>query len=199
MAHAMTSSDIELVVLAKAAQDDRAFAELVRRYQAQLRAFLLRLSGDASLVDDIAQMAFMKANSALATFETGRSFRSWLFAIGYREFLQLKRKERATKRLHDALTADGAPTTDERTATGLSLDLQSALATLEEAERAALLLCDAVGFTHAEASASLGVPLGSVKTYIARGREKMRAALTVSDEDAPPTPNPTSANGACYV
>ena len=94
----MELNDIELVVMAKTARDDKAFAVLVKRHQAKLRAFLRRLCGEAALADDIAQETFIKAYSSLSTFRGGASFRSWLFAIAYREFLQDKRKAKAAMR-----------------------------------------------------------------------------------------------------
>lgn len=170
-------NDIDLVMLAKAAQSD-AFAELVRRHQAGLRTFLRRLAPNAAEADDIAQEAFLKAHARLSGFQGGASFRSWLYAIAYREFLQAKRKDGAQGRLKSALIENGAGDSDsETTAPDLSLDLQRALATLEENERAAILLCDAAGLSHSEAATALGAPLGTVKSHIARAREKMRAVL----------------------
>lgn len=174
----MTLSDIDLVMLAKAAHDDAAFSELVRRHQSGLRAFLRKFTSDAAYADDLAQEALLKAYRGIAGFRGGASFRSWLFAIAWREFLQGKRRNDANLRLANALAADiehgdvGAPCDD-----GLSIDLERALARLDETERAALLLCDAAGMSHAEAATALAAPLGSVKTYVARARSKMRAAL----------------------
>ena len=197
----MEPNDIELVVMAKAAQDDAAFAKLVRRHQARLRAFLHRLCGDGSKADDIAQDTFIKAHGALSTFAGGGSFKSWLYAIAYREFLQMKRKEKASLRLEDALQNEmqNAAANVGSPEASMSIDLQRALLTLEPMERAAILLCDAAGLTHTEASTAIDAPLGSVKTYIARAREKMRAALSAS---IAPTPNPTTDpdfNGARYA
>ena len=178
----MELNDIELVMMAKAAQDDAAFAKLVRRHQSRLRAFLHRLCGDGSQADDIAQDAFIKAHRALDTFKGGGSFRSWLYSIAYREFLMLKRKEKATLRLENALKADAVHNLSSAHGpdASMSLDLQRALATLEPMERASILLCDAAGLTNAEAATAIDAPLGSIKTYIARAREKMRAALSFS-------------------
>ena len=81
----MELSDIDLVTLAKAARDSAAFEALVRRHQAPLRAFLIRLTGEPALADDLAQEAFLKAHRALDAFRGGSSFRSWLFAIAMRE------------------------------------------------------------------------------------------------------------------
>lgn len=174
----MESTDVELATLAKAAQDERAFAMLVRRHQARLRAFLIRLCGDPHLADDIAQESFMKAHAGLSGFRSGGSFRSWLFAIAYREFLQDARKTKAAAKLEDALKEDATRAQTETLEAGLSLDLQRALAGLDEMERAAMLLCDAAGFSHTEAASALSAPLGSIKTYVARARNKMRAALS---------------------
>lgn len=180
----MTISDIDLVMLAKVGQDDTAFAELVRRHQAGLRAFLRKFAADDAYADDLAQETLIKAYRGVAGFQGGASFRSWLYAIAWREFLQGKRRKKADGRLAEALAADDRDGSRAgEAASGLSLDLQRALARLEETERAALLLCDAAGMSHAEAATALGAPLGSVKTYVARARGKMRAMLNF---EAPP-------------
>ncbi len=183
----MGPNDIELVTLAKVAQDSAAFTELVRRHQARLRAFLRRLCGSDHLADDIAQETFIKAHEGLAAFRGGASFRSWLYAIAYREFLQDRRREKAAARLKDALQSDAANIQASSGAIedGLSMDLRRALLELEESERAALLLCDAAGLSHSEAARVLNTPLGSIKTYIARGRNKMRETLSGVSEKRP--------------
>ncbi|HRX40031.1 MAG TPA: RNA polymerase sigma factor [Parvularculaceae bacterium] len=173
----MALSDIELVTLAKATQSEAAFAELVRRHQAGLRAFLRKFTRDGAQADDLAQDTLLKAYRAIQGFEGGASFRSWLYAIAWREFLQGKRKSAANDRLAREAAPDADDEIDHSSVSELSIDLQRALASLEENERAAILLCDAAGMSHAEAASALGAPLGSVKTYVARARERLRAAL----------------------
>lgn len=170
----MSLSDIDLVTLAKAARDSAAFKTLVRRHQAPLRAFLIRMTGEPARADDIAQEAIIKAWRGLDGFRGGSSFRSWLFAIALREAAIARRKEAAMARA-DALAerAEG----ESGVAFSLSLDLKAALAALSPEERMAALLCDAAGFSHAEAAAAMTAPLGSVKTYVLRAREKLRTAL----------------------
>ncbi len=196
----MAPNDIELVALAKVATNDAAFAELVNRHQARLRAFLRRLCGSDFLADDIAQDTFIKAHAALDGFQGGGSFRSWLYAIAYREFLQTRRKENAATKLGEALKSEVSTTTstDPNVEMGLSLDLRQALASLEEVERAVILLCDAAGLSHSEAAIAINRPLGSIKTYIARARQKMRDALNATvahDEQS----NSTAENGVYHV
>lgn len=169
-------SDMDLVTLAKAAPGGGAFDALARRHQAPLRAFLRRLTGDATLADDLAQDALLKAFRAVGSFRGGSSFRSWLFAIALKELQMAKRRARA--RPVEAPDTDHDAGAGEDLRENFSLDLRAALASLSEEERAAALLCDAAGFSHAEAARVMGAPLGSVKTYVARARERLRAALS---------------------
>ena len=168
----MDHSDIQLVLFAKAGQNDRAFAELVRRHQARLRAFLTRLCGSPVLADDLAQNTFLKAHSAIQDFTSGKSFRAWLTAIAYREFLMHCRKEKSDARLKTAINEQ--QTIIDKNTSDISIDLQRSLRALDEKDRAAILLCDAAGYSHSEASTVLDLPLGSVKTCIARARKQMR-------------------------
>ena len=172
----MELNDIDLVTLAKAARSSAAFETLVRRHQAPLRAFLIRMTGDAALADDLAQEALIKAYRGLEGFRGGSSFRSWLFSIAMREVLMAKRKDAADRKLAAASGGEENRAEPEE----FSLDLQRALAGLASEERAAILLCDAAGFSHAEAASVLGAPLGTIKTHVARARDKMKTALQVN-------------------
>jgi len=146
-----------------------------------LRAFLIRLTGDCALADDLAQDALLKAFRGISGFRGGSSFRSWLFAIAMNELNMQRRRDRV--RPVFAALADDVDAVGDDPRDAMSLDLQAALAALTEEERAAALLCDAAGFSHAEASRVMGAPLGSVKTYVSRAREKLRDALS-----RPPAP-----------
>lgn len=184
----MELSDIDLVTLAKAARGSAAFETLVRRHQAPLRAFLIRMTGDASLSDDLAQETLIKAYRALDGFRGGSSFRSWLFAIAMRETAMARRKSAARDRLAASANEDGAGEPPAE----FSIDLQRALLSLTREERAAALLCDAAGFSHAEAAGAMAAPLGTVKTLVARAREKLRAAMSEEQAEIVAAPG-----GAC--
>jgi RNA polymerase sigma-70 factor (ECF subfamily) len=179
-------NDAALALRVQASGDRAAFGELVRRHQGALRAFLWRLAGGAAAADDLAQDTLIRAYERIGGFRGNAAFRTWLFAIAWREFLGSRRKADAYARM----LATGAESAkrDEAIAGGdpdAALDLQRGLALLSVEERAALLLCDACGMSHGEASAALGLPLGSVKTYVARARARMRAMLDVAPEAAP--------------
>lgn len=195
----MELNDIELVAMVKAGDERRAFTTLVRRHQAKLRAFLVRLSGNAAQADDLAQSTFMKAHASIAAFSGGGSFRSWLYAIAYREFLQDARKAKAAARLQATLETGADEHSQPSTEPGLSLDLRRALESLDEMERGAILLCDAAGLSHSEAATALDAPLGSIKTYVARAREKMRALLS-AEPARPDRQNATQPiEGPCHA
>jgi RNA polymerase sigma factor (sigma-70 family) len=150
------------------------FAVLVRTHQSKVRGFLRRLTrGDAALADDLAQETFLEAHRKLAQYRGEGSFGSWLCGIAWSRFLmeRRKRKEEPLDEMPESASADPAPATADR------LDLERAMARLSAEERAALTLCYALGHSHGEAAEILNLPLGTVKSHVLRGREKLKAML----------------------
>ena len=176
----MTDADGEpaLVAQAQAGSAD-AFGRLVHMHQQGLRAFLRRLTGAHADADDMAQETFVFAWEHIARFDSARPFRPWLYGIAWRKHREGRRGwlRRLTRQ---GRAVEGAAT-QVRPDPGLGLDLAKALELLPAEQKAALLLCLAAEFTHAEAAAALGLPLGTVKSHVARGREKLVAALGSSD------------------
>ncbi len=172
----MTSDEAPRLALARRG-DSRAFSELVAAHQQALRGFLRRYCGEASEADDIAQEAFVIAWSRLDRFEGRSSFRSWVCGIGLRLARDAKRaRRRAVARDADWLAAEAdeasAPIEDR-------IALARALSVLPEPQRAAVALCLGEGFSHAEAAEILKLPLGTVKSHVNRGRERLLRALVV--------------------
>ena len=170
------SAEPALVARARAGSAD-AFGRLVHMHQQGLRAFLRRLSpADA---DDLAQETFVFAWEHIGRFDPGRSFRPWLFGIAWHKYREGKRSwlRRLMRQGHAVADTAAAISPDP----GLKLDLAKAVATLPPEQRAVLLLCLGQEFTHAEAAEALALPLGTVKSHVARGREKLIGALGGSD------------------
>ena len=161
-----------LVARARAGSAD-AFGRLVHMHQQGLRAFLRRMG--ARDADDIAQETFVFAWEHIARFDSTRPFRPWLFGIAWRKFREGKRSwlRRLTRQGHATADMETALQPDP----GLKLDLAKALGDLSPEQKAALLLCLGCEFTHAEAAEALAMPLGTVKSHVARGREKLAVAL----------------------
>jgi RNA polymerase sigma-70 factor (ECF subfamily) len=177
----VTESDVEpdWVRRAQAGSAD-AFGRLVHIHQQSLRAFLRRLTANHADADDLAQETFVFAWEHIARFDPARPFRPWLFGIAWRKYREGKRGwiRRLTRQGH---AAQEVPTVFQPDP-GLRLDLAKVTAALPPEQRAALLLCLACEFTHAEAAEALALPLGTVKSHVARGREKLVAALGAKNE-----------------
>jgi len=171
-------ADADLIVRALLHEDQNAFGELVRRHQSPVRAFLAKMTrGDTHLADDLAQETFLKAWKNLKAFRGEARFSTWLFGIAYNEFRgeARKRKELALDEVEDLPDAQEAPAGDAQ----LRMDLAAALNTLSAAERAAVVLCCQNGLSHEEAANVLQCPLGTVKTNVLRGREKLKRKLAL--------------------
>jgi len=150
------------------------FSRLVREHQSKVRGFLRRLTrGDAALADDLAQETFLEAHRKLEQYRGEGSFSSWLCGIAWSRFL-MERRKRKEEPL-DAMDEQAA--SDPRAAAEAKLDLERAMARLSAEERAALTLCYALGHSHGEAAEILSMPLGTVKSHVLRGREKLKALL----------------------
>jgi RNA polymerase sigma-70 factor (ECF subfamily) len=159
-------------VLAKraAAGDVAAYTALVRRHERRVRAFLVRLTrGDGA--DDLAQETFLKAWRVAGSYRGEGSFEGWLLRIAWRLFLSSRRARREEP---VELPERGDPTAADGDA---RIDVERALAGLPARERAAALLCFGEGYSHGEAAAILGLPLGTLKSIVARARTALAQAL----------------------
>lgn len=181
-------SDAELIARALVADDRHAFAELVKRHQSTVRACLRKLTaGNHALADDLAQDTFVLAWRNLKSFRQEARFSTWLYRIATNCWLAdaRKRKEELLGDRVDAVVDDddgGLPAADAAHAdhargSAMKLDLERAMGVLSEAERAAIVQCYHNDLTHEEAAYVLGCPVGTVKTHVLRGKQKLKAAL----------------------
>ena len=158
-----TQNEEDLALSRRAeAGDSAAFAMLVEKYERPLRAFLCRM-GAADVADDIAQEAFLKAWRAAGQYDGSARYSTWLTSIAWRCRLDALRR-RPTERVDEI----------EGTALGSTAEVNDMLARLSESERASLILCEGHGWTHAEAASLLGMPLGTLKSTVARAKQKCR-------------------------
>jgi RNA polymerase sigma-70 factor (ECF subfamily) len=129
----------------------------------------------AELADELAQEAFLKAWQSLRGFAGRSAFPSWLCAIGWRCFIDHVRRERSESRRRAA--AGIVAETSQEPQGSARLELSRALAALDPAERAALVLCEGHGWSHGEAAEILRVPLGTLKGMVRRAKQKCRETL----------------------
>ncbi len=183
-----TVTDAQLIARVIVQDDRHAFSELVRRHQSPIRATLRRLTaGNHALADDLAQETFMLAYRNLKSFRQEARFSTWLYRIATNAFLAdaRKRKEELLGDADAALSDDddaalpqaGETVGDHARAANLRLDMERALGVLSEGERAAIVQCYHNDLSHEEAAYVLGMPVGTVKTHLLRGKQKLKARL----------------------
>jgi RNA polymerase sigma factor (sigma-70 family) len=173
-------TDADLIARVMSREDHNAFGELVRRYQSPVRAFLTRMTrGDSHLADDLAQETFLKAWKKLSGYRGGARFSTWLFGIAINEFRTAARSKKEIA-AEDLIYPPPEPQTLAADSNSrLRLDLTEALKRINSDERAAILLCCQNGLSHEEAAQVLDCPLGTVKTNILRGKEKLKRHLAI--------------------
>ena len=151
------------------------FAGLVERHQQALRAFLRRTCGDWALADDLAQDTFLTAWDRLDRLAPEANVRAWLCGIGYNKALTALRSARRSRAreaaYQEVAPMAGAPAPEDR------LALERAMASLPVEQRAAVALCLAADFSHAEAATILALPLGTLKSHVTRGRARLLQIL----------------------
>jgi len=170
-----------LVELAVGDNDQRAFAELVNRHQSNLRYSLRQLTNwNEDLADDLAQETFIQAFKELHRFRKEAKFSSWLYRIGYNTFLQhVRKKQLDTQSLDDnplianQLMSNEAGEEDSP----LHQKVAKLLSSLQPERRSVLHLLLHRQHTQQEISEIMGIPLGTVKTHINRGRALLQKKL----------------------
>ncbi|MEJ0005922.1 MAG: RNA polymerase sigma factor [Steroidobacteraceae bacterium] len=168
-----------MVALAKSG-DVRAFEELVRRRQSWLRNLLRRLSGNAHLADDLAQQALLKAWCSIGSLKTNVAFGAWLRRMAVNAWVDHLRRRNpldATDAGSDATTVGPDPI--ERHSVEEGLDLHRALSTLTVPVRLCIVLSYSEGMSHAEICEATGFPLGTIKSHISRGLERLQNILKI--------------------
>ncbi|MGH8094646.1 MAG: RNA polymerase sigma factor [Chthoniobacterales bacterium] len=172
----MPLNDADLVARVLLEDDHHAFAELVRNHQSAVRGLLRQLTrSDLALADDLAQETFLRAYKNIRSFRGEAKFSTWLYRIAYNCFREEARKRKELVGIDESqLEAEHDPHTVDP---ALKHDLMHALQLLPLSERSAILLCCQNGLSHDEAARVLEIPLGTVKTNVLRGREKLKKML----------------------
>lgn len=157
--------------------------------------FALSLTRNEADADDIVQETFMRAYRSWHTFERGSDARRWLFTICRNAFLRTRERARHQVELEDGdvesvasqlAEASGARSGDEQLLTRLDLGpaLSNALKELPEPFRSAVTLVDVEDQSYEAASEILGVPIGTVRSRLFRGRRLLQRALATYARDA---------------
>ena len=159
-----------------------SWEEVAREYGRFLYTVAYRLTGNRDDAEDLVQEVLLRVRRGLDTYRPG-SMEGWLSRIATNAFLdEVRRRKRRPVELlpHEAdrvLPAEQAA--DEALAAeALPADVEEALRSLPPDYRAAVVLCDVVGLPYHEIGDALGIPLGTVRSRIHRGRALLRRALS---------------------
>lgn len=152
--------------------DRAAYRELFERYQVRIYSFLLRKLQNRSLADELFQETFLAVYRARATWERGRIFRPWLFAIATNLARDHARRER---RRPEPADTDVFPPTQPQSNT--RIHLEAAIAGLPDTLRDAFLLGVVEGLSHNEIASLLDISAVNARARISRARAWLRERL----------------------
>jgi RNA polymerase sigma-70 factor (ECF subfamily) len=174
------SPEALLVGLARSG-DRGAFAELVNRRQVWIRNLMRRFCGDATLADDLAQQVFLQAWRKIPALQQPSRFAAWLKRTAINVWLQHVRRNDP---LRHAEEQDGTKSARSDT-TSVAMDLDMALSTLADDVRLCIVLSYHEGMTHGEIEQHTGMPLGTVKSHIRRGTQRLQEQLAAYGDVRP--------------
>ena len=171
------SQEVRRLVTASLAGDDLALRSLVERFRARVFGLCYRMLGHRQDAEDAAQESLVRAVRGLRGWDDSREFAPWLLTIAAnrcRTRLAARAKRRAT-----GLDVDGLvdPKSDRLTARQTAEEVSAALDVLRDDHRRAFMSFHVDGRSYAEIADVLGVPVGTIKTWVHRARREMAARL----------------------
>ena len=165
--------------------DHRAFEALVLKYQDRIYRLIQRLVSGSDVVDDLAQEVFIRAYRSLGDFKGESSLYTWLYKIALnlcRNHYRTRGRKPAHEELDEAdgavgLEAAGGTPEDEVFRREFWEQFRQGLEELPAEQREAVVFCDLEGMSYEEMAEVMGVPIGTVRSRIFRGRRALQARL----------------------
>ena len=185
----MQNSQERALIEAAAGGDPAAFEKLMRMHEGKMYAVALRMCASREDAQDCMQEAMIRAYRAIENFRFQSSFSTWIYRITMNTCLDelRRRKVRQATSLDALLDAGWAPSGGE-SPEGHAMQqdrrraLEGAIHALPEDMRAAIVLRDIQGYSYDEIADILSVNVGTIKSRISRGREKLREILSEHTE-----------------
>lgn len=174
--------DVDLVAAAVSG-DHGAFAALYRRHRDRVFCVVLGVVGDREAALDITQDVFVKLMGVLDRYDGRSAFTTWLHRVSVNAAYDSLRK-RAPLPSADPYAMSQASAAEPGADLDAAIDVHHALAGLAPEQRAVVVVVDMLGYGYEDAASVLGVPVGTVKSRLARGRIRLAAAISDGNNEA---------------
>src|SRR5262245_8799354 len=171
-------SDGQLLARFVARRDEAAFTGLLHRHGPMVLGLCRRALGNVQAAEDAFQATFLVLAKKAASIRRREAVGSWLYGVAYRIAARIREQDlrRRTAEARAVRPTEEGPDLDSAWRE-LQTVLDDALHRLPEKYRAPVLLCYLEGLTHEEAAARIGCPVGTVRSRLARGRQRLRDGL----------------------
>lgn len=166
--------DLTRLLLAAADGDRLALSSFVRGTQADVWRFCAHLV-DPGIADDLTQEVYLRAVRAIPSFRGDASARTWLLSIARRTAADEIRQRQRRRRLPNPERRHEPDRTD-------AVALEELVAQLDDDRRAAFVLTQVLGLSYAEAAEACEVPIGTIRSRVARAREQLLSRLDAADQ-----------------
>lgn len=176
----MTTAAQDAALLARVVDGDHAaFNELMREHEDRVFSVCLRIMGDRELALDATQETFLTAFRKAHQFQGKSTFGTWVYRIAVNTCYDLlrKQKRRPSEPMPEYLDPADHSAQDAVEAAGIRPEIQQALAALPPEFRSAVVLADIEGLSFPDTAQALGVPVGTVKSRVFRGRRLLAKEL----------------------
>jgi len=177
----LREGDTDHELVAKSLQgNQKAFRELLSRYHSTAYAVVRGVLGDSDDVEDVVQLVYLKIYKGLASFRGDARLSTWIYRIARNESINAVKKRRLdTTPVEDVVLAAPSAAGPEAglAQRELSEQVETALERLDEGQRMAIELRYMGERSYEEIAETMGIPLGTVKTYIHRGKAQLKKVL----------------------
>jgi RNA polymerase sigma-70 factor (ECF subfamily) len=159
------------------------FARLVESEVPRLRRYARALTRDGSRADDLVQSCLVRAIAKQHLWQPGTDLRAWLFTILHNQHVNDVRRGVREGAAIPVEEVASALTVDANAGASLQLrDLERALDRLPDEQKQVLLLVGLEGMRYEEVATILGIPIGTVRSRLSRGRETLRILMEIDDD-----------------
>jgi RNA polymerase sigma-70 factor, ECF subfamily len=171
--------EIQTLTLAKAG-DTEAFSEIIKSYQKPVLRYLVRLTGDYEVSQDLTQETFLQAYKGITKLTSDIAFKTWLYRIATNNALQYLRRKRLYSvilftRLKKSIISDDESRLDR---TFESMAVKEALLKIPQDQRVCLALHYIEGFQYREIALTIGISEEAVRKRVARGISRLKTIFT---------------------